>query len=71
MSICTKGSHPKKMSQIVEQAGAELGQAQVELAVKVEVIVEVAIVIVVECHTTCLSGWWSDKKKLMLNSTIV
>ena len=57
---------------MVKQAVAELCQAQLKLEVVVEIVVELGVE-VEACHYQ--SGWvgggWSDKTKVILNSTQV
>ena len=58
-----------------EQAGAELGQAQVKIDDIFEVVVDVVVKAVVKIEVELLvrvGGWvggWSDKTKLILIST--
>ena len=58
---------------IYQQAGAELGQAQVRLDDIGEVVIEVVVKAMVEVEVQLLFrlGGWSDKMKLILISTLV
>ena len=63
-----------KFHQNNEQAGAELGQAQVKLDYIVVIVVEVVVKAMVEVEVQLLfrvGGGWSDKMKLILISTLV
>ena len=56
-----------------EQAGADLGQAQVKLDDIVVIVVEVVVTAMVEVEVQLLFwvGGWSDKTKLILISNLV